>query len=141
MMIAINKTGAILKSGVLALAWVSIITYTTFPQLFGDPVSFLSEQISFENTGKYLLFGAGIYVFDLWVHLIYFIDQQIERIERNMLIIGSFGCAVLCLLIVPLAIDTEMNRILPILMIVVSVGYQKGVNFYLNGIASRKEIV
>ncbi|MDR2651586.1 MAG: hypothetical protein LBC68_04645 [Prevotellaceae bacterium] len=133
--------GIIFKAGILALVWVLIITYTTFPQLFRDFVSFLSERISFENTGKYLLFGAGIYIFDLWVYLIYSINREIERVERNLLILGSFGCAVLCLLIVPLAIDTEMNRLLPILMIAVSVGYQKGFNFYLNGIESRKELV
>jgi hypothetical protein len=129
MMIAIDKIGAILKAGGFALLWVMIITYTTFPQLFGDPVSFLSEQISFENTGKYLLFGTGIYIFDLWIYIMYFLDQHDER---NMMIAGALGCAVLSALVVPYAIDTEMDRILPILMIGISVGYQKGLSFYFS---------
>jgi hypothetical protein len=128
-MIMVDKIGTIFKAGGFALVWVLIITYTTFPQLFGDPVSFLSERISFENTGKYLLFGTGIYIFDLWVYIVYFLEEQIRR---NLLIAGALGCAVLCALIVPYSIDTGMNRILPILMIGISVGYQKGLSFYFS---------
>jgi hypothetical protein len=119
----------ILKAGGLALLWVLIITYTTFPKLFGDPVSFLSEQINFENTGKYLLFGAGIYVFDLWVQIVYFVNKQLKR---NFFVAGALGCAVLCLLIVPFAIEIEMSRIYPILMVGLSMGFLKGYSFYCN---------
>jgi hypothetical protein len=128
-MIVKNETGIILRAYGFALLWVLIITYTTFPLLFGNPVSFLSEQINFENTGKSLLFGIGIYIFDLWMQIVYFADNQIKK---NFLVAGALGCTVLCVLIIPVAIDMKTNRLLPILTVSLSMGFLKGYNFYCN---------
>jgi uncharacterized membrane protein (DUF485 family) len=119
----------VLKSAVFALLWVLIVTYTMFPQLIEHPVRFLAEQISFENTGRYLLFGIGIYIFDLLVQIVYSID---ERIKKNFLVSGSLGCAVLCVLIVPYAINVELNRLWPVLITGLSLGLVKGVSIYYN---------
>jgi hypothetical protein len=132
MMFLNSRTGIILKAGGFALLWMMIITYTTFPALFKDPVSFLSEQISFENTGKFLLFGLGIYIFDLWVHISYSTD----RVEKILLVTGALVSTVLSVLIVPFAIDRDMNRMYPILIIGTSMGCQKLLSLYFNEIAS-----
>jgi hypothetical protein len=128
-MIEKNKIVMVLKAGAFGLLWMSVVTYTTFPQLFKSPVSFLSEQISFENTGKFLLFGIGIYFFDIWVHITYFVNK---RIKKKLVIVGAFGCAVLSILIVPFSIDVEASRILPILIVGISMGWLKSVNLYFN---------
>ncbi|MDR1595120.1 MAG: hypothetical protein LBS43_11660 [Prevotellaceae bacterium] len=130
MMIKKEDIGIILKSAGLALIWVLIITYTTFPQLLEHPVCFLTERISFENTGRYLLFGIGIYVFDLLVQILYSVDK---RLKRNLLVSGALGCAVLCVLIVPYTINVEVSRICPVLITGLSMGLVKGVVFYYNG--------
>jgi hypothetical protein len=123
------KISIIFKAIVIALMWMLIVTYTTFPQLFKNPVSFLAEHISFENTGKFLLFGIGIYIFDLCVHILYFADQQVKK---NLLIVGALGCGVLSVLIVPLAIDMEMNRTTPILIVGIPMWLLKSFNLYCN---------
>jgi hypothetical protein len=127
-----SKVGTILRASGFALLWVWIITYMTFPGLFKDSVSFLSEQISFENTGKFLLFGLAIYIFDLWVHISYTTDM----VEKNLLISGTLASTVLCVLMIPFAIDSDMNRIYPIVIIGLSMGCQKLVSIYFNEAAS-----
>jgi hypothetical protein len=127
-----SRTGIILKSGGLALLWVLIVTYTTFPGLVRDTASFLSEQTGFENTGKYLLFGLGIYAFDLLAQILYSTDH----VSTNLLVAASIAAVVLSVLIIPVAIDTEMNRICPILLIGISMGCLKALNFYFNDVAS-----
>jgi hypothetical protein len=100
-----------------------------FPQLIEHPVRFLAEQISFENTGRYLLFGIGIYIFDILLQILYSNDN---RIKKNLLVAGSLGCAVLCVLIVPYTINVEVSRLSPILITGLSMGFMKGMNLYHN---------
>jgi hypothetical protein len=132
MMFLQSKAGIILKASGFALLWMGIVTYTTFPELFKDSVSFLSEQISFENTGKFLLFGLAIYIFDLWVHISYSTD----KVEKNLLVAGALASTVLSVLMIPFAIDKEMNRIYPIVIIGISMGCQKLFSLYFNEVAS-----
>jgi hypothetical protein len=127
MMFLQSETGMIFKAAGLALLWVMIITYTTFSELFKEPVSFLSEQISFENTGKLLLFQIGIYLFDLLVQISYSVNRQLKRYR---LMVGALASAVVCVLMVPYAIDVKMLRIVPILIIAIQMGLLKGFNLY-----------
>jgi hypothetical protein len=126
-MIAKDKTDTVLKAGGLALIWVLIITYTTFPGLAGDTASFLSEQISFENTGKFLLFQIGIYLFDLLLQISYSVDRYVKK---YVLMVGAITSAVVCVFLVPYTIDREISRIVPILIIAIQMGLLKSVNLY-----------
>jgi hypothetical protein len=129
-MFAKGKIGKILKASGLAFAWVLVITYTTFPQLLENPLCFLAEQGNFENMGKFLLFGIGIYTFDLLAQIMYFpIDEQIRK---SLLVVGTLGCVVFCVLIVPFAINLAMSRIYPVLLVAVPMGLLKGFNFYIS---------
>jgi hypothetical protein len=127
MMFLNSRTGIILKAGTVALLWISIITYTTFPGLVGDTVSFLSEQISFENTGKFLLFQIGIYLFDLLVQISYSVDKHVKKYT---LMVGAITSAIICVFLVPYSIDRETPRIIPILIIAIQMGLLKSFNLY-----------
>jgi hypothetical protein len=129
-MIAEGKTGIILKAGALALMWVLIVTCTTFPQLLENPVCFLAEQISFENTGKFLLFIIGIFTFDLFIQISYSIGKQ--DIRKDWLVFGCLLSFSFNVLFVSFAIGTEINRICPVLLIGISVGFLKAANLYLS---------
>jgi hypothetical protein len=119
----------VLKSAGLALVWVLIVTYITFPQLLEHPVCFLSERISFENTGRYLLFGVAIYIFDLLIQILYANDK---RIKKTFLVVASLGCTVLCVLTVPFTVNIGISRICPVLITGLSMGLVKATNLYFN---------
>jgi hypothetical protein len=132
-MFAKSKTGIILKAIIIALAWVSIMNCTIFPDLVKDGKKFLAEQYNFDYVGQILLFAIGIYTLDLTIQVLYAVEEHLSII----FFIPILGSVAICVLVISLAKNMDTNNGYPLLFVGFAMGYMKALTLIVSDMTKK----